>query len=149
MRGGVGFRDQFYMVNIPILYGHTKIELIDFIEISREAIESIWENCPEEFWRAMHVISDLWDFSCGLNDAGLERNNGFAGVLFNNAKHSIETSTCALLSPRVTPSTILQNSFMVAELSIKGALLHCGMEDEEIRNKRHRLKELAEALLQA
>ena len=146
LRGGVGFRDQFYMVNIPIVYGHVRIELIDFIEISREAIESVWENYPQEFWRAVYVVSDLWDFSCGLSDAGLGRNDGPAGVLFNNAKDSIETSACSLLSPRATPSTILQNSFMAAELSIKGALSYCEMEDKDIRNKGHRLNELAETL---
>ncbi|SFU67486.1 hypothetical protein [Nitrosospira multiformis] len=92
--GGVGLRDRMYSVRISVGYGTRQIDPISLIDISQQELEIIWRNYPQQVWRAIYSIADLWDFAYSVED--LREQNRDADQLWQNARSNI-TATAQTL----------------------------------------------------
>ncbi|MBJ2264261.1 hypothetical protein HBO19_27145 [Pseudomonas sp. WS 5021] len=144
LKGGVALRDQMYPVRIAIGYGSVSVDLIECIEIPRDELEFIFEQYPEQGWRAFYGVADLWDFAYGVSD--LEHGTGDAPQLLANARSSL-TATARILAGDIDIDAAVQTICLTAELALKGALAARGWTEAQYRKLSHHLVKLAEALI--
>ncbi|MDY0511932.1 hypothetical protein NMV37_01660 [Pasteurella multocida] len=130
--GGVAFRDQFYIVRIPIIYGNI-INFYDFIDIKRKELEIIYKYYPAQYQQAMYCVCDLYDIAYGIDDLckiyTSEKSHWLRKVLSNIR------ATTFTLSENIDLDSVLQSSLLSIELAAKYCLLIKGHPEEYLRKK--------------
>ena len=144
LKGGVALRDQMYPVRIAVGYGSASVDPIDCIEIPRDELELIFEHYPDQGWRAVYGVADLWDFAYGVSD--LEHGTGDAPQLLANARSSL-AATARILAGDIDIDAAVQTICLTAELALKGALAARGWTEAQYRKLSHHLIKLADALI--
>ena len=142
--GGVAFRDQMYLARANVGYGTFAIDPLKCIDITREELEFIFKNRPDQGWRAFYAVCDIWDFGYSVDD--VVRSGTSAKDLLVNARASL-SATPRILTGNLDIDSSVQTACLTAELSIKGAVKHLGATDQELKGLSHRLPKLAEALI--
>lgn len=143
LEGGVGFRDQVFLVRANVGFGTFAIDPKDSIEISQSALLQVWQNSPRQFWRSYYVVADIWDFAYGASDL---RGNAETDALLANA-HGHITAVARALRAAGNAAAVVQSACLVAELSMKGVLAQAGVPEPDRRRLGHHLPELAEAVI--
>lgn len=141
--GGVALRDRFYTVRINVAYGRPSIDPLKCIDIAGAELETIWNLNPEQVWRAMYSVADLWDFAYSTED--LREQNTEADQHWNNAISSIET-TARLLRDGHMVDAAVQSICLTAELAIKGVLAFIGLAESARKALSHNIPLLVEKL---
>ena len=59
-----------------------------------DELEFIFEQYPDQGWRAVYGVADLWDFAYGVSD--LEHGTGDAPQLLANARSSLANARSSL-----------------------------------------------------
>ena len=144
LKGSVALRDQMYPVLIAIGYGSVSVDLLDCIEIPHDELEFIFQQYPEQGWRAFYGVADLWDFAYGVSD--LEHGTGDAPQLLANARSSL-AATARILAGDIDIDAAVQTICLTAELALKGALAARGWTEAQYRKLSHHLVKLADALI--
>ena len=114
------------------------------VEIPRDELEFIFEQYPEQGWRAFYGVADLWDFAYGVSD--LEHGTGDAPQLLANARSSL-AATARILAGDIDIDAAVQTICLTAELALKGALAARGWTEAQYRKLSHHLVKLADALI--
>lgn len=141
---GVAIRDKMYPVHVGIGFGTVEVDPLKLIDISTEELSYIFNNQPEQGWKALYGVCDLWDFAYGVDD--LKRDKSPAAELLSNARSAISATARTLLGQTDIDSAI-QSACLAAELSLKGALTILGVSAQQIRAASHNLVKLAEILI--
>lgn len=144
LTGGVGLRDRFYLAAVTIGYGTFGVDPLKSIQIPATELDTIWRLYPDEGWRALYSVADLWDIAYGIDDS--RGHNAEADVLWNNAKSAVEAAA-RLLASGTLLSAVVQNACLTAELSMKAALTTLGAAENERRQLGHDLEQLANKLI--
>ncbi|MEW9902679.1 HEPN domain-containing protein [Pseudomonas putida] len=145
LKAGVAMRDRFYPVRVNVGLGTYSIQPFDMIEVSRPELERIFKNYPDIGWAALYGVCDLWDFAYGVDD--LRLHDTPAVQQLKNAQSAI-ASTASILSQTLDTDSAVQTCCLAAELSLKGVLLHLGVDAVIVRNYGHNLRRIAEKLSQ-
>lgn len=141
--GGIAINDRMYQVNIPILYGQVPINPLELIRIPQETLNFVFKNYPQQGWRAFYGVCDLFDLGYSIDD--LITLESPSKNFLPNIKSNITAIAQVLLSQNDIDS-VIQNTCVVAELSMKTVLLHLGCTQDELKNYSHNLKRLSQKL---
>jgi hypothetical protein len=141
--GGVALRDRFYITRINVALGQFAVEPLKCIAISDTELETIWRLNQEQVWRAMYSVADLWDFAYGVSD--LRSQNVEADTHWTNASSSMEATAWLLTNGHMVDAAV-QSICLAAELGIKGALAHLGVDARTRRDLSHNIPALVEKL---
>lgn len=144
--GGVAIRDRMYKVKVYVGFGTNRIEPLKSIEISPRELEVVFKHYPDDGWRALYGVADVWDFAYGIDD--LSRNQGPEALLLSNARSSVASTARTLIGDLDIDSAV-QTACLSAELAMKGALASLGWTEKQYRNLGHDLVKAAEALSKA
>ncbi len=142
--GGVALRDRFYVARVNVGWGQPSIDPMKCIDISHAELETIWNLNPEQFWRAMYSVADLWDFGYGASD--LRGQNIEADTLWQKASSSIEATATLLANGHMLDAAV-QSICLTAELGIKGALAALGVDESARRKLSHNIPDLLKKLM--
>lgn len=132
------FRDVFIPIRIPIIYGQPSFSPVMLLdgELSQEQTEWLFSDRMSGHTFVDQVI-DLMDFVYGLDDRLQLSGNGSRTVAFwQIAKGHLE-GAAATLCGSFDHQSIVQNSCLAVELSLKGALLDRGVTEEELRGRKY------------
>jgi hypothetical protein len=143
LQAGVAIRDRVYPVRVSVGYGTVSIQPLDMIEISRPELESIFKNYPDQGWKALYGVCDLWDFAYGISDLRSQKTPAVQHL--KNAQSAI-ASTASILSQTLDTDSAVQTCCLAAELAMKGALLHLGVDSKTVIGYSHNLRKSAEKL---
>lgn len=144
LSAGVAIRDRMYPVHVGITFGTVSIDPLKMITISREELSSIFNTHPQEGWKALYGVCDIWDFAYSIDD--LRSNDHAATDLLNNARSAITATARTLLGATDTDSAV-QSCCLAAELSLKGVLTILGVPDKTIKSLSHNLVKAADLLM--
>ncbi|WP_226503505.1 HEPN domain-containing protein [Pseudomonas sp. MWU16-30317] len=144
LSAGVAIRDRMYPVHVGIGFGTVSIDPLEMITITREELSSIFNTNPQEGWKALYGVCDLWDFSYSIDD--LRFNGSPATDLLNNARSAI-TATARTLLGSTNIDSAVQSCCLAAELSIKGVLAILGVSEKTIKSLSHNLVKAADLLI--
>lgn len=145
LSGGVAIRDQMYSVRVPLGYGTVSIEPLKLIEIPQAELELAFRHFPDQGWRAFYGACDALDFAYGVDD--LIREGTPKPDLFVNARSNVSATT-RILQGDVDIDAAVQSSCLSAELALKGALAHLGLNDQALKALSHSLPNLAAKLVE-
>ncbi|MCK0544520.1 HEPN domain-containing protein [Pseudomonas syringae pv. aptata] len=144
LSAGVAIRDRMYPVHVEIGFGTVSINPLEMITITREELSSIFNTHPQEGWKALYGVCDLWDFAYSIDD--LRFNDSPAADLLNNARSAI-TATARTLLGSTNIDSAVQSCCLAAELSIKGVLTILGASEKAIKSLSHNLVKAADLLI--
>ncbi|WP_122740060.1 hypothetical protein [Pseudomonas viridiflava] len=144
LSAGVAIRDRMYPVHVGIGIGTVSIDPLKMITISKEELFSLFSTYPQEVWKALYGVCDLWDFAYSIDD--LRFNDSPAADLLSNARSAITATARTLLGATDIDSAV-QSSCLAAELSIKGVLTILGVSDKAIKSLSHNLVKAADLLI--
>lgn len=145
LSGGVAIRDQMYPVRVPLGYGTFSIDPLKLIDIPQSELDLTFRHFPDQGWRAFYGACDALDFAYGVDD--LLRGSTPKPDLFVNARSNVSATT-RILQGDVDIDAAVQSSCLSAELALKGALAHLGLNDQALRNLSHSLPNLAAKLVE-
>ena len=143
LHGGVAIRDQMYTVRVPLGYGTFNIEPLKLIEILPAELDLVFRQFPDQGWRAFYGACDALDFAYGVDD--LLRGGTQKPDLFTNARSNL-AATVRILAADVDVDAAVQSACLSAELTIKGALAHLGLDEKALKDLSHNLARLAARL---
>lgn len=142
--GLIAVVDQVRKVVMPVVFGQTAIDPWKAFGFLNG--QSWWEWCREDhdFAAETHfAFADLLDLTYGLSDLG--NGNGKDIILWQMATSNLsDVANC--LPSIFSLDTVLQPICMVAELSIKAALVRNGADPDSFRGKGHNLDKLTTRL---
>lgn len=147
--GGVAFLDQFYLVNVPLGYGTFAIDPLRCIDISSEELNRFWQYHPNQIWRAIYSVADLFDIAYGINDAITRKENEGSTTYFDKACSHIINATSHLTLPHPQNiDAVVQSSCLAAELALKGSLSYLGINEKDFKTEfKHDLVKSAKKLI--
>lgn len=148
-REGIGIAasvDQVRKMVVPAVYGEFRPASAEALGFDSGKDWIFWCRKDEAIAaESEYSFIDLYDFTRGINSIGLQ-SHSMAQNLWRQAASNIEVITDSLVNCYRTNS-ILQPICILAELSMKGALLKLGVKNEDLRLKfGHKLLELAREL---
>jgi HEPN domain-containing protein len=142
--GAFMFRDIFFPLRIPLIYGSPPINSIDFpTDVPNIPKRLLVDNQQTDLTFLDQVI-DLMDFTYGLDD--LKKRGKLPDKTVEwwyLAKHQLEAAAATVLgSPN--KDAVIQNCCISTELLLKGALFAKGIDEGTLKNKGygHNLEDL-------
>ena len=147
LKGGVAFLDQFYLINVSLVYGTFPIDPLKCIDISSEELNRFSQHHPNQIWRAIYSVADLFDIAYGIDDAiSLTENEQSKKFLHKACSHITATTSTLLHSQNI--DAVVQSSCLAAELALKGSLSYLGTNEKDFSNDlKHDLAKAAEKLI--
>jgi hypothetical protein len=140
--------DRVRKVTLPVVFGTGTIEVWQATGFA--SAEEWWDRCREDHdigSQSSFAFADLHDLAYGLNEA--EKGNAEALTLWRMARSNLEDAANTLPAT-FSVDSVIQPICMVAELSLKGALVWDGVDPKSFKGKDgHNLKLLAERLATA
>lgn len=141
--GAFMFRGIAAAVSIPLIFGNTMINLLEFSDLSPAQINWL-QNDAKQVESYISTCCDLYDFAaCLVPMEGYKTPSGRAGSLFGLSSFQIQAaaaSLCAAFDGRGA----IQSAMIGAELALKAALAAKGKREKELKSyghDRHRLVE--------
>jgi hypothetical protein len=135
--------DRVRKVTLPVVFGTCAIE--PWQTMGFESAEEWWDWCRKDHdigSQSSFAFADLHDFAYGMNEA--EQGSAEASMLWRMARSNLEDAANTL-STTFSVDSVIQPICMVAELSLKGALVWDGVDPKSFKGKDgHNLKLLAE-----
>ena len=135
--------DRVKKVTIAVAFGSPQISLYQGLGFSTENELSKWCRRDDKIiTKSLFAFSDMYDLVYGINDLDSVENKSI--TFWKIAISHLNLIADNLMSSYEVNSAILQSICLVAELSIKGTLLHLGIPEPDLKNKyRHNLYKLA------
>lgn len=137
--GAFMFRDVFFSLRIPVIFGSPIIESIKFLgdmtDKQREWIFANQQSSSKFFDQAI----DLMDFIYGFDDVrGEKKLPNKTLVWWHKAKQQLEAAAATLLGS-FDKDAIIQNCCIATELLLKGALMAKieGITEKELAGKKY------------
>lgn len=148
-REGIGIAasvDQVRKMVVPVMYGEFRPTSAGALGFDGGKDWMFWCRKDEAIAaESEYSFIDLYDFTCGINSIKFQ-SHSMPQNLWRQAASNLEVIADSLVNCYRT-NFILQPICMLAELSMKGALLKLGVKDEDLRFKfGHKLLELAREL---
>jgi hypothetical protein len=135
--GAFLFRDLFFPIRIPVIFGSPIIDLRKFLCQATESQAKLIFGERKSTLTFFDQAFDLLDFVYGLDDLGKQDQISPRSVeWWNLAKQQLEAASATTLGS-FTKYVIVQNCCVSAELLLKGALLQEGI-DEDLLSKSHK-----------
>lgn len=132
--GAFLFRDLFFPIRIPIIFGSPAIDLREFLCQATESQMRLVFGERISTLAFCDQAYDLLDFVYGLDDLGKQdRIDSRTIEWWHLAKQQLEAAAATTLGS-FTKYAIVQNCCVAAELLLKGALLQEGV-DEDLLSK--------------
>jgi hypothetical protein len=149
---GIGFAasvDQVRKLTFPVVFGQLSLQPWQVAGFSRAG--EWWNWCGQDRAIAGDVslaVADLHDLTNGLNE--VEQRNPAATTLWRMARSNLE-DVANTLPTTFSHHSVIQPICMVAELSIKAALVQDGVDPESFRKGKdgHNLSSLARRMADA
>lgn len=140
--------DHVRKITLPVVFGTCAIEV--WQATGFDSAEEWWDWCRKDHdigSQSSFALADSYDFAYGLNEA--EQGNAEASTLWRMARSNLEDAANTLPTT-FSVDSVIQPICMVAELSLKGALVGDGVDPKSFRGKDgHNLKLLAERVASA
>lgn len=135
--GAFMFRDVFFPLRIPVMYGLPRINPIDFLTDVPE-IQKRWLFTEQESGLAFFdQVIDLIDFVYGLDDLeGTGQLPDKTVEWWYLAKQQLEAAAATVLSS-FNKYAVIQNCCISTELLLKGALMAKGIDKKTLASKKH------------
>lgn len=135
--GAFMFRDVFFPLRIPVIFGLPAINPVDFL-VDVPEIQKRWLLTDQKSGRIFFdQVIDLMDFVYGLDD--LEK----VGQLPDKtvewwylAKQQLEAAAATVLGS-FNKYAVIQNCCISTELLLKGALMAKGIDEKTLASKKH------------
>lgn len=135
--GAFMFRDVFFPLCIPVIYGSPVVNPIDFLTDASE-MQKQWLFTDKQSGLAFFdQIIDLMDFVYGLDD--IEKTGQLSDKTIEwwyLAKQQLEAASATLLGS-FNKYAIVQNCCISVELLLKGALMAKGIDENTLASKKH------------
>jgi hypothetical protein len=132
--GAFLFRDLFFPIRIPVIFGSPVIDLRKFLCQATESQEDLIFGERTSTMTFCDQAFDLLDFVYGLDDLSKQDLVSPRSVeWWNLARQQLEAASATILGS-FTKYVIIQNCCVSAELLFKGALLQEGV-DEDLLSK--------------
>jgi len=140
--GAFMFRDVFFPLRIPVIYGAPAINPINFLLDITDF---------QERWLFSDIVTvltffdqfiDLMDFAYGLDDFEKTSSSQRTIELWILARRQLEAGAAIVLGS-FDVYAVIQNCCVGTELLLKGALFEKGMTDEQLKKHGHKIKDLA------
>ena len=144
LKGCVAIQDKIYKVNIPICYGTVQIHILALIEIDMNELQNIFQNHPEQGWRAYYAVGDLLDYGFGIDDLRFIKDEG--SQLLEQATNNL-IATGRILLQYENVDVVVQTACITAELSMKAVLAKFGYDEKSRRSLGHNLENLAKEIV--
>jgi hypothetical protein len=149
---GIGFTasvDQVRKLTFPVVFGQVALQPWQVAGFS--SAEEWWTWCRQDRAIAGEValaVADLHDLTNGLNE--LEQSNPAAVTLWRMARSNVE-DVANTLPTTFSHDSVIQPICMVAELSMKAALVWDGVDPDSFRKGKdgHNLSSLARRMAEA
>ena len=135
--GGIGFRGQIYIIKIPLIFGSTRINLHDFIEIEHSELALMHNVYYEQYQRAIYTICDLYDIAFGIDDIIKEKMSNENLTYWLEMVLSSIMSTSLTLKEENILNNAIQSSLLSVELAAKSSLMYLGCGYKYIRSLGH------------
>lgn len=152
--GAFMFKDIFFPIRIPIIFGTPRINPVDFLDAPKEQKEWLFSNHQTGLTFFDQVI-DLMDFIYGLDDIGKEGQLPDKTVeWWFMAKQQLEAAAATALGS-IDKYAVIQSCCISAELLLKGALMASveGITESQLSKEKlgygHNLESLVEKTSQA
>ncbi|MFG6107187.1 hypothetical protein U2F10_33435 [Leptothoe sp. EHU-05/26/07-4] len=137
--GAVVFRDIFFPLRIPLIFGYVHLDPINLLEEMTEIQKQVFLSDKKEVLRFHDQFIDLMDFAYGINELR-EENSIPKRTLewWGLARQQLEAAAIALGS--FDKYAVIQNCCISSELILKGALIakderFKGLEKDELDRK--------------
>ncbi|MBV7519073.1 hypothetical protein [Ensifer sp. ENS12] len=149
---GIGFAasvDQVRKLTFPVVFGQVSLQPWQIAGFS--SAEEWWNWCRQDRSIAGEValaVADLHDFTNGLNE--VEQEEPAATTLWRMARSNLE-DVANTLPTTFSHDSVIQPICMVAELSMKAALVRHGVDPDSFRKGKdgHNLSSLARRMAEA
>lgn len=142
--GAFMFRDVFFPVRIPVIFGRAAVKPLNFIDGMTDFQKRWLFSRKTDGFTYLDQAIDLFDFAYSLNDAEkLKRLPEKAIEFWQLARQQLEGAAATLLVS-FDQYVVIQNSIIASELLMKGALLTIGYTEERLRKIGHNIVSLAE-----
>lgn len=148
--GAFLFRDLFFPIRIPIIWGSPVIDLRKFLcQATESQVKLVFGERLSTLTFCDQAL-DLLDFVYGLDDLGKQdRIHSRTVEWWHLAKQQLEAAAATTLGS-FTKYAIVQNCCVSAELLLKGALLQEGVSEDLLSNTKkgygHNLESIASKL---
>lgn len=148
--GAFLFRDLFFPIRIPIIFGSPAIDLRKFLCQATESQMMLVFGERISTLTFCDQVFDLLDFVYGLDDLGKQdRIHSRTVEWWHLAKQQLEAAAATTLGS-FTKYAIVQNCCVSAELLLKGALLQEGISEDLLSNTKkgygHNLESIAKQI---
>ena len=141
--GGVAILGNVYSVGIDLSYGQNHIDPLSFIDISEEEKSRLWSIDKREVWKAIYSVSDLWDFSYGVDDI---LSKGVIDSATLVSSRSFLAQLWKTLSMHSDFDASIESLCLATEIAIKSMLINEGYSPKEVTRFRHDVGKLCEAM---
>jgi hypothetical protein len=135
--GAFMFRDVFFPLRIPVIFGSPAINPVDFL-VDVPEIQKRWLFTEQQSGLAFFdQVIDLMDFVYGLND--LEKIGHLPDKTVEwwyLAKQQLEAAAATVLGS-FNKYAVIQNCCISTELLLKGALMAKGVDEKTLASKKH------------
>ena len=142
--GAFMFRDVFFPLRIPVIYGVRAINPVDLLLDATDFQKKWLFDDKETGLSLFDQVIDLMDFIYGLDDFEKVSSSERTKELWFLARRQLEAGAAAILGSFDVYS-VIQNSCIATELLLKGALSEkTGMTDKQLKDKYgHEIKNLS------
>ena len=138
-------RDVFGKIEIPIIFGKVGINPYEFVDFNENQIR--WLDQSEEHKFFIDQFADLFDSGYGLMELRDQKSiPDLTLTYWDKARYQLEAAVATLTGTGFFDGA-LQSAHLVAELTMKGALLTLGASESDLKSKfKHNLTKIAEEL---
>lgn len=151
--GAFLFRDLFFPVRIPLIFGLPTLDLRTFLVDATDSQKELIFGERTSLMTFCDQVFDLLDFVYGLDDVGKEGKLQEKTIeLWNLAKQQLEAASATTLGS-FTKYAIVQNCCVAVELLLKGVLIQEGVPERLLSSTKsgygHNLPSMAEKVCHA
>jgi HEPN domain-containing protein len=140
--GGFLYKGCLYKLYIGQVFGRVQIDLSTIIkDIPPLRLQQLFES-PNDLNLYLHQVCDLFDFGQGLDDLGKSTDKHASTDLLQTGKSHLESAVKTALDG-VDREAAMHNSFLAAELMMKGFLVQKGYTEKQLKKLSHDLEAIA------
>lgn len=142
--GTFAFRDIFLPLRVLVAYGKVEVNPMQGMKDVPENVLK-WVFHKDETGHTLYdQWIDLYDFVYSIDDIRKLKNHSEQAIeLWLLAKQQLEVAPATLLGS-IDKYTVIQNSIIAMELLLKGALYTSGINEKEVRDFGHKMKDLVD-----
>lgn len=141
--GGVAILGNVYNVDVDLSYGRNHINPLSCIDISEEEKNRLWSIDKREIWKAIYSVSDLYDFSYGVDDI-LSKDMMDSNALVYSRSCLAQLWKTLFMHSDFDAS--IESLCLATELAIKSMLINEGYSSRDITRIGHKIGKLCESM---